>query len=678
MKEININIEGYNVNGICVGCLNYNRKMFYQEEVKDFFKIWANIDVPDGLTIQVCWECLAAVRSAVRFRTQILSAFNVLIEYSRKHTFLNSPSDLSIHAMSRLSSTTLSSEPILAPLKEEEQPCLDIDVVKIEVDDPKCDAVKLDICEPEPELGCPQSPKLEETTDVFIDDSEFLEAIPSPDQEASDDDVLLSNLKKKKKRGRKSKKEKSKRKKKDDVKEEEQTLKHSRKLKNLPDFVELYTMTEEEMWKIRAEDVARKEFVELKYKCEDCVIAFNTEKLMNYHKNGKHRPKMEGNVQCDVCKAYFLTRDNVSVHRALHLAAYRCRACGVRTTLKRTVLRHACALHLAHACPTCGQQFTTKSKLVYHRSVCHQERPQCDCCGKVFANKMTLKYHLKILPQSKPKEKLHLPCKGCDKVFHSKKSYRAHVVIHNGLKYPCPICGKLFMWKRNLARHTRNHREKDEGALYECRDCGKSFASRDCYKNHMRLSKRHVPEDAYIHACNYCGKKFATKWCMVDHVDWDHLKLIKYQCNVCFKPFKTAKILVAHINNIHQGKKNKEPEGEHLCEICGKSYKSAKRLKGHVWAMHTNRSASKSYKCKLCPATFTWQTSIYKHMKMMHDNNKRTKQPRPLPPVKKQEPYPDIELANRMQYFQQNLANNLVQNMVQAQPVPINIVQNIV
>lgn len=45
MKEININIEGYNVNGICVGCLNYNRKMFYCEDVKEFFKIWANIDV---------------------------------------------------------------------------------------------------------------------------------------------------------------------------------------------------------------------------------------------------------------------------------------------------------------------------------------------------------------------------------------------------------------------------------------------------------------------------------------------------------------------------------------------------------------------------------------------------------------------------------------------------------
>lgn len=45
MREININIEGYNVNGICVGCLNYGRKMFTQEDVKDCFKTLADIDV---------------------------------------------------------------------------------------------------------------------------------------------------------------------------------------------------------------------------------------------------------------------------------------------------------------------------------------------------------------------------------------------------------------------------------------------------------------------------------------------------------------------------------------------------------------------------------------------------------------------------------------------------------
>ncbi|XP_052748422.1 zinc finger protein 57-like [Galleria mellonella] len=665
MGEIDINIEGYNVNGICVGCLNYDRKMFYVEEVKDCFKLLANIDVPDGLSIQVCWECLAAVRAVGRFQAQILKSYEVLINYSRKHTFLNSPADFTAHATTRLTMNTIelqsNDQPSTPPPADEYM--MDID---LKIEDNK---------ESHYESDNSASKK-----DDYVGGSHFSEDLSQEQYATSDDDVQLSKLKtektkKKEKREKKGKKEKSKT---ELAPKPPEPKPNNRRLKNLPEgLVELYTMTEEEMWQIRAEDVASKVFTKLKYRCDMCLIGFNTEKLMNDHMNGKHRPKGDNCHQCDVCQAYFLTKENVSAHRALHATAFRCRRCGVRTSLKRLVQRHAAA-HAAqqHQCASCGALFSTKSKLTYHRSICRRERPQCDCCGKVFANKMTLKYHLKLLPQNKedkPKEKLYIPCKGCDKVFHSKKSYRSHVVIHEGVSYPCPTCGKLFQWKRNLARHARNHREREQGATHECRPCNKSFASRDCYNNHMRLSKRHVAEDTYVHECSYCGKKFPTKWCMVDHIDWDHLKRIKYQCRVCFKAFKTAKIMVAHMNNIHEGKRNKEPDGEHLCEICGKSYKTVKRLKGHVWAMHTNRSTTKSFKCKLCPATFTWQTSIYKHVKIMHENKRgKLHQPRAQPIPKKEETYPGIDLANRMHYFQQSVSNTIA-------PVhPVAIIQNVV
>ncbi|KAJ8706733.1 hypothetical protein PYW07_012811 [Mythimna separata] len=669
MKEININIEGYNVNGICVGCLNYNRRMFYHPSVKECFRLLANIDVPDGLEVQVCWECLARVRSAITFKEQILKSYDFLIQYSREHTFLDSPSDFSPHATVNIDQTNV-----------EVYECIPEDVVEEEKD--------LEVKEEE-EIEDKYAFEVAVKEETFED--QYFQDIPAMDNDVtSDEDVQLSKLKEKetekvkKKRKGETKRDRERDRvdspKRQKTKKEKNPEKKSRKLKNLPEeLVELYTMSKEEMWGIRIEDLNSKEFQKLKYRCDNCIIAFNTEKLMHDHLNGKHQPKSEDCHQCSICQAYFLTKDNVAAHKALHLQGYRCRECGFNTTLKRRMLKHV-GSHApsgdAHVCSTCGTSFSTKSKLTYHRGVCRQERPQCDCCGKVFANKMTLKYHLKILPQNKddkPKEKLYIPCKGCDKVFHTKKSYRAHVVIHDGLTYPCPICGKLFQWKRNLARHSRNHREREQGNLHECRACSKTFASRDCYNNHMRLSKKHVSTDTYQHECNYCGKKFASKWCLTDHIDWDHLKRIKYQCSFCFKAFKTAKILVAHVNNIHEGKK-KEAEGEHLCEICGKSYRTVKRLKGHVWAMHTKRSSSKMYKCKLCPATFMWQTSIYKHVKMMHDHNKKPKPARTVQPVKKEEPYPGIELANRMQYFQQNIGGNL--NIVHIQPLGIS--QNIV
>ncbi|XP_041983694.1 zinc finger protein 91-like [Aricia agestis] len=676
MREININIEGFNVNGICVGCLNYNRKMFYREEVKECFKLLANIDISDGLTIQVCWECLAAVKNALQFRAQISNAFDILLDYSNKHTFLDSPEDLSCYATQRLAIKKIPLSPTESTVKEE----TDNNDVKEEVDE------KIN-----PEVTFMDKP-LVETTEVKVESdffennegNEFGDLFNNDDRMSSDDDKLLSQIKSEPAQ-KKKKKIKVKKKRKQEKELEKNKL--SNRLKNLPsDLVELYTMTEAEMWEVRAMDVSNTQFQKLRFKCELCIMSFNTKALLDTHNNGKHSAKSKNMYQCDVCKSNFLTKDNVSVHRSLHLQAFKCRECGLITSMKRIMMSHNCnaaECALAFACNMCDEKFTTKWKLSYHKSSYHQENPQCDCCGKVFANKLTLKYHLKLLPQNKSdkeKEKLFIPCKGCDKVFHSKKSYRAHVVIHDGLSYPCPTCGKMFQWKRNLARHVRNHRDRDAGTTHACRDCGKSFASRDCYNNHMKLSKRHVHEQAYAHTCHFCGKKFPTKWCMVDHIDWEHLKRIKYQCNVCFKAFKTAKIMVAHMQNIHEGRNKRDPDSEHdhLCDICGKSYKTVKRLKGHVWAMHTQRSDAKTYKCALCPATFAWQTSIYKHMKMMHDN-KRNKTPRALSTAKKVEAYPTVELTNRMQYFQQNVATNVVQNIVQNVPSiqTINIVQNI-
>ncbi|CAF4913326.1 unnamed protein product [Pieris macdunnoughi] len=633
MKELDINIEGYNVNGICVGCLNYDRKMFYRNEVKEAFKIIGEIEVPDGLSIQVCWECLAAVQNLMKFRQRVLNSYDVLIKYSRDYPFLNSPHDLSQHATTKLGThvnnheVTYEEQVVEFTIKEE--------VVKEE----DCDGINIDVKDESYDMR-----------DTF-------------DTQSSEDDTFLVELKKE---GTDKKRKREKKKKKEKIKSP--VLKN--RLKNLPqEIVELYTMDEQEMWSVRSQDVASEEFAKVKHKCEDCVRIFATQKLMDYHIAGKHSPKDKTSIQCDVCKAYFINKENISVHRNQHFSAYKCQICGLVTTLKGVMSRHDCAKpSVGYVCSICNKDFSTKSKLVYHRSICNEERPQCDCCGKVFANKITLKSHLKAMSGSpttkKPTKSMLIPCKGCDKVFYSGKSYRAHVVIHDGLNYPCPICGKLFLWKRNLARHTRNHREKESGTMHQCRDCGKTFSSRDCYNNHMKLSKKHVHESALSHACQYCNKRFAAKWCMVDHIDWEHLKRIKYRCQVCYKPFKTAKIMMAHMNNIHEGRNKMEPESEHLCEICGKSYKTVKRLKGHVWAMHTNRTDTKSFKCSFCPATFAWQTSIYKHMRMMHDNKR--KQSRALP--KKQDSY-EVEIANRMQYFPQNI------NIGQIQP--INIVQNI-
>ncbi|XP_073966535.1 uncharacterized protein isoform X2 [Choristoneura fumiferana] len=667
MREMNINIEGYNVNGICVGCLNYNRKMFYCEDIKECFKLLGDIDVPDGLTVQVCWECLSSVRAARRFQIQILQAYDILIDYSNRHTFLNSPSDLSIHARCRLSCT----EPELQAVGLEEKPPGDLDT----------SLVKEEAKEEVDEYVEPEEVKSE--AECF-DNAEFSQ---EPEL-SSEDDIQLSKLKKKKekrsKRGRKRKEDREVKTEKSDM-----HLRSYRKLKNFPpDLVELYVMSEHEMWLKRAEDVASEEFRALKYRCDDCVLGFSSEKLMNYHLQGKHVPpgqpavrRLQGvlpdrgqrgqaprstprRVPLRRVRPHHHTQATHAVSRQHSPGRCRCR-CGTVRALRGTFQHQVQA-----GVPQRSVQPEQAAVRLLRETVRQQDDAQVppqsttiDKHGQRRKAEGKTVYLLQGLRQSVPlQEKLQstrVCYKGAPKFAYSSLVILIPV-IHDGLTYPCPICGKLFQWKRNLARHTRNHRDREAGATHECRECGKSFSSRDCYNNHMKLSKRHVPEHAYVHECSYCGKKFATKWCMVDHIDWDHLKRVKYQCSVCFKAFKTAKIMVAHMNNIHEGKKNREPDGEHLCEICGKSYKTVKRLKGHVWAMHTNRSSTKSFQCKLCPATFTWQTSIYKHAKMMHAGKRpRGQQFRPQP-VKKLEPFGAAALYPPAPPLQTQLVHNIV------------------
>uniref|UniRef100_A0A2A4JFD1 C2H2-type domain-containing protein n=1 Tax=Heliothis virescens TaxID=7102 RepID=A0A2A4JFD1_HELVI len=86
-------------------------------------------------------------------------------------------------------------------------------------------------------------------------------------------------------------------------------------------------------------------------------------------------------------------------------------------------------------------------------------------------------------------------CAECGKHFSSKKTYRYHLnVLHKGQnRYPCPRCGKVYQWKSNLGRHLRSHKARDSGELY-CAVCDKRFASVATYKQHLRVSRRHVTE----------------------------------------------------------------------------------------------------------------------------------------------------------------------------------------
>ncbi|XP_072946672.1 uncharacterized protein [Epargyreus clarus] len=219
-------------------------------------------------------------------------------------------------------------------------------------------------------------------------------------------------------------------------------------------------------------------------------------------------------------------------------------------------------------------------------------------------------------PKRRPRSKEVLPdkpiCTDCGKTFSSKKTYRYHRnVLHKGQnRYPCPRCGRVYQWKSNLGRHMRTHKALDTGELY-CEKCDRSFASVATYRQHMRISRRHVPESDYNFMCNECGKKFLDKTRLRDHIDWEHLKKVKYRCQICNNAFKCHATLYVHMQNIHTNKEKKD----HLCHVCGKSYQNPSKLKYHIVAMHTSQTP---HRCGHCGAAFGWYSSLYRHVREVH------------------------------------------------------------
>ncbi|XP_039762886.1 zinc finger protein 555-like [Pararge aegeria] len=241
----------------------------------------------------------------------------------------------------------------------------------------------------------------------------------------------------------------------------------------------------------------------------------------------------------------------------------------------------------------------------------------CGQCAEIFIEEKELERHIgsqhTIKQAGKPEPLPEKPqCVECGKMFSSRKTYRYHLnVLHRGQnRYPCPRCGKVYQWKSNLGRHMRSHKARDNNELH-CGTCDKRFASVATFRQHLRVSRRHVEEKDFTFMCNECGKKFVNKTRLRDHIDWEHLNKIKFRCQLCNKPFKCHTSLYVHRQNVHKNKEKKE----NLCHVCGKSYPNAAKLKYHIVAMHTRETP---YRCAQCGAAFGWYSSLYRHVREVH------------------------------------------------------------
>ena len=91
-----------------------------------------------------------------------------------------------------------------------------------------------------------------------------------------------------------------------------------------------------------------------------------------------------------------------------------------------------------------------------------------------------------------------------------------------------------------------------------------------------------------------------------------YIKKISHKCLIYDKTFPYKCTLKNHVESIHEDKKS--------CPSCKYSCLEPKDLRQHIVSVH---QVKKSYKCLICEAIFTANGSLKKHIKSIHNEEKK-------------------------------------------------------
>ena len=165
-------------------------------------------------------------------------------------------------------------------------------------------------------------------------------------------------------------------------------------------------------------------------------------------------------------------------------------------------------------CGHCCQTFEDKSEVSKHINSLHRTKKKqkeivCDICGKTFTNETHLRTHL----GSRGCKLLDLPtlqCQNCSFQTKNQAYLNKHIrTVHE--RSPCPICGKLVP-KTRLKTHMTIFHTEDHAKPFQCKICGKGFATRLAFQEHTNT---HTGEKPY--QCDRCEKRFASSGNMYMH-----------------------------------------------------------------------------------------------------------------------------------------------------------------
>ncbi|XP_076288007.1 uncharacterized protein LOC143212765 isoform X9 [Lasioglossum baleicum] len=276
--------------------------------------------------------------------------------------------------------------------------------------------------------------------------------------------------------------------------------------------------------------------------------------VLNARKNGSTK-----NSSLDSLRTNESSGQQEDLYKKLHDGSYTCDICQTVFEQKSKILRHITSKHSFHRpfkCATCDKTFKYKCDLKAHRLV-HQDVDLsllhcCDKCDYRTKTKNNLKSHY----IRRHTDDYKFACEHCGKRFKMEWDLKFHIGTHGTSQHMCDVCGKFYTSNYSLYKHRKVAHLNEY--KFHCTVCNKRLLTQGNLDNHMKQHNR-------TYECKECGKVFASKRYLATHVT-THTGVKPYTCHICKKNFRTS-----HMRNTHL--LTHSAERPHICDLCGQSFK---------------------------------------------------------------------------------------------------------
>ncbi|GAB6027948.1 hypothetical protein CHUAL_002176 [Chamberlinius hualienensis] len=302
-----------------------------------------------------------------------------------------------------------------------------------------------------------------------------------------------------------------------------------------------------------------------------------------------------------------LTRDR--------LTYIRCTECDFETPSECLYLKHLYDQHnvniqkdqlkITYRCYRCDFTSEDRDKWHAHRTV-ESRRGNFKCieCGKTFLYKFMLERHSRYNHSTDRPYR----CDQCDYRGATKGLLIDHRKIHKNGNFKCPICDACFKLKSYLVRHTTKLHSSEEEKTFVCEICPKKYVRLCDLNKHVREAHRVVP------VRNLSEKNSIS------------IVTVPEKCHHCgFHTKHNKRLWIYHLAAKHQ----EDVDGNRLepnikCDQCDKTFCIEWQLSSHKMARHNEQkqlsnNEDKPFMCETCGHRTQFKNQLAAHRKIHSD-----------------------------------------------------------